>query len=399
MNDVPVCIDISHWEDFPDFEEVRASGVLGMIHKATEGTTYVDPNRVKNCSNAITAGLEIATYFWLKPGDGRAQAQFYLSIVRPVHGERVVIDYEEEGCTLDTLHDAVQALLDFGNDLKITIYSGHLIKQELDGAHDEFLAENTDLWLAQYSDAADLAWETATWPRWALWQYSETGDIPGVDSEVDVNNYFGSDDEFLDWITPGRGRPHPVAPPRPPARERERKVLRPHHRRGPDIPKKGGGDVPGWLVAMRAITGMTETPGSEDNPKILLMRDAIARAYPEMADYCALYQHDDTPWCGLCAAFCMTMAGIRPPFGPTDEDRWMWALAWGDDPGFVELDFPRLGCVVVMEREGGGHVTLYERTEGEYYVCRGGNQSDMVNESKYAINTVLALVWPKDAST
>jgi uncharacterized protein (TIGR02594 family) len=154
-------------------------------------------------------------------------------------------------------------------------------------------------------------------------------------------------------------------------------------------------EIPPWLQTMRTITGLTEEPGDEDNPKILAMRDAIAKAYPEMADYCDEYQHDDTPWCGLAAAYCMTMAGIRPPFGKTDTDRWMWALAWADDPAFGSvISSPRPGCVVVMEREGGGHVTFYESTSGSSYKCRGGNQSDAVNLSSYPIADVVALVWP-----
>jgi hypothetical protein len=36
MSDIPVCIDISHHQGFPDFDEVKAAGVLGVIHKATE---------------------------------------------------------------------------------------------------------------------------------------------------------------------------------------------------------------------------------------------------------------------------------------------------------------------------------------------------------------------------
>src|SRR5262245_36136053 len=159
------------------------------------------------------------------------------------------------------------------------------------------------------------------------------------------------------------------------------------------------GEVPPWLMVMRGITGMTETPGSADNPHILRMRDAIAEAYPDMADYCAEYQHDDTPWCGLTAAFVMTMAGIRPPYEPPPADdthRWLWARWWGEDSSWgTILDAPRVGCVVVMEREGGGHVTLYEGMSGSNYKCRGGNQSDMVNVSEYAISTVVALVWPK----
>jgi lysozyme len=151
MSDIPVCIDISHHQGTPDMREVAASGVLGLIHKATEGSSFIDDARAQNCSNAIAAGIAVSTYFWLKPGDGRSQAEFYLSVVDPVDGERVVIDYEEDGCSLTTLKDAVQALLDYGKNLQITVYSGHLLKEVLGDSHDAFLAEHTDLWLAQYT--------------------------------------------------------------------------------------------------------------------------------------------------------------------------------------------------------------------------------------------------------
>lgn len=214
MSDIPVCIDISHWQNFPDFEEVAASGVLGVIHKCTEGTSYIDPNREENCSNAIAAGLAVSTYFWIKPGDGRAQAEFYLSVLDPVNHERVVIDYEESGCSLTTLKDAIMAIQDYDPSLRITVYSGHLLKEQLNGK-DEFLAENTDLWLAQYT-TGDPSWEVATWPQWTLWQYSESGTVPGVDgSLVDLNRYNGTDEEFLEWISvEGEAPPH--SHPRPP---------------------------------------------------------------------------------------------------------------------------------------------------------------------------------------
>jgi uncharacterized protein (TIGR02594 family) len=154
-------------------------------------------------------------------------------------------------------------------------------------------------------------------------------------------------------------------------------------------------DTPDWLLEMRALTGLTETPGSADNPKILAMADTIAKAYPDMAAYCSTYQHDETPWCGLTVAYCMTRAGIRPVWGPTDTDRWLWAQAWDDPAWGDKISEPRPGCVVVMTRSGGGHVTLYERTEGSYYVCRGGNQSDAVNTQSYSKSSVIALMWPK----
>jgi uncharacterized protein (TIGR02594 family) len=157
-------------------------------------------------------------------------------------------------------------------------------------------------------------------------------------------------------------------------------------------------DVPKWLAVMRAITGTTETPGDADNPKIVGMADFIAKKWPEMADYCAGYQHDETPWCGLTAAFCVSVDGIEPPFGPTDTDRFLWALSWADDAGYQRIGRPVPGAIVVMEREGGGHVTMFEELDDDGdYRCRGGNQSDAVNVQSYDPETVVAVVWPKDA--
>jgi lysozyme len=74
-----------------------------------------------------------------------------LDVIEPELGERVIIDYEEDGCTLADLHEAVQAVIDYGHNLRITVYSGHLLKEQLGDTYDELLAENTDLWLAQYT--------------------------------------------------------------------------------------------------------------------------------------------------------------------------------------------------------------------------------------------------------
>jgi lysozyme len=136
-----------------------------------------------------------------------------LSVIDPQPGERCVIDYEESGCTLTALRDSVQALLDYKRDLQITVYSGHLLKEQLGDDHDDFLAKHTDLWLAQYtSDEANISWPSGTYPQWSLWQYSESGTIPGIDGcYVDLDNFNGNEAAFLKWIAPAS-----VAPPPPP---------------------------------------------------------------------------------------------------------------------------------------------------------------------------------------
>jgi uncharacterized protein (TIGR02594 family) len=160
-------------------------------------------------------------------------------------------------------------------------------------------------------------------------------------------------------------------------------------------------DIPRWLAVMRAITGLTEAPGAEDNDKIVAMSQYIAGKYPDMQAYCDLYRHDETAWCGLTAAFCMAVAGIRPPFdlanSTGDQDLcWMWAQSWKKwaHGGGKIIGSPVPGCVVVMTRSGGGHVTFFEEMDGGLYRCRGGNQSDCVCVQSYDPDDVIALVWP-----
>jgi len=158
--------------------------------------------------------------------------------------------------------------------------------------------------------------------------------------------------------------------------------------------------TPKWLLVMRTITGLTEDPGSADNPKIIGMARYIGQKFPEMESYCNQYQHDETPWCGLTAAFCVSVAGIRPPFKPLpapDTDRFLWAESWASDDGYKLMGRPVPGTILYKEREGGGHVTFYESTDGNYYRCRGGNQSDAVNVQSYPISDIVAAVWPKAA--
>lgn len=145
-----------------------------------------------------------------------------------------------------------------------------------------------------------------------------------------------------------------------------------------------------WLATMRGIVGTEEYAGGADNLTILGWRDEIARRYPEMASYCRNYTHDSIPWCGLVMAYVMAVNGVRPPFNPGNElESFLWAQSWKMLAG-TRLAQPRPGCVLVLPR----HVTLYERTEGEHYVCVGGNQSDSVRESRYLGSDVEVMIWP-----
>lgn len=146
--------------------------------------------------------------------------------------------------------------------------------------------------------------------------------------------------------------------------------------------------IPGPLKTMRDITGTLETAGSADNPVILSWADEIAKKFPEMKLYCAQYQHDSIPWCGLTVGYVMAHNGIKPIFGPTDTDKFLWARAW--EQFGTKVDEPKPGDVLVFP----GHVSMFDGQEGDYYLCRGGNQSDSVKISKYPTSSVIAIRRP-----
>lgn len=150
--------------------------------------------------------------------------------------------------------------------------------------------------------------------------------------------------------------------------------------------------APSWLSTMRAITGTLEAPGAGDNPIILAWRNEIALRFPEMASYCALYNHDSIPWCGLTVGYCMAHNGIRPVFGPSDTDKFLWAQAWKQFGTPVE--HPQPGDVLVFAR----HVSLYDGEDGDHYLCRGGNQSDSVNVTHFRKSSVEAIRRPPAAA-
>lgn len=145
--------------------------------------------------------------------------------------------------------------------------------------------------------------------------------------------------------------------------------------------------IPSPLAVMRSLVGTTEAPGEADNPVIVGWGAEVGRRWPEMAEYVALYRRDSTPWCGWAMGYVMARCGIRPPFGRTGTERFMWAESWRDWGDPVAIDDARPGDVVVLRR----HVTMLDRRQGDVLICIGGNQSDQVRESRYPVDDVLAV--------
>lgn len=211
-------IDLSHHNDIYSYEDLKRDGIIGIIHKATEGTSFIDKMYHERKKRALEHDLAWASYHYLHHGRIDDQIKHYINTIQPIYGERVVLDVEEADTTREDVEQAVENLIDRGNFLQITIYSGHIIKQLYPaGVASVALTGRTSLWIAQYTNASQPTWPTHIWPTWSLWQWTDKGTVKGVKSPTDMDRFNGDDDQCMDWMGPATGtmpapKPEPVRP-------------------------------------------------------------------------------------------------------------------------------------------------------------------------------------------
>lgn len=126
--------------------------------------------------------------------------------------------------------------------------------------------------------------------------------------------------------------------------------------------------MPPWVVIAATKLGQSEIAGGNDNAFIVecLHRCGLP---PEML-------HDETPWCGAFAGWCMDEAGIRAPHGRAG------ASNWGKHPETMMAlgrnNF-RPGAIAVFHRQGGAHVAFALAELPQHVVILGGNQGNTVS--------------------
>ena len=193
-------LDISHHNDVSSFDNIKAAGIVGIIHKATQGTGMVDQMYAPRKQAALDAGLLWGAYHFATGEDVDVQVAHFLKTAQPDANTLMALDHEpNNGNELDLA--GAQAFLESGRDQlarKLVLYSGNLIKEQLGDTENEFFGSHR-LWLAQYGPAPH---PQVSWDKAWLWQYSESGTIDGASGKLDLNSYNGSDDELIsEWAS------------------------------------------------------------------------------------------------------------------------------------------------------------------------------------------------------
>lgn len=181
-----------------DWQQVRANGQKFAFIKATEGTSYTNPYFSTDSLKAQEAGIMPGSYHYARPGNNnpRAEARFYATTLAtgPQPSLPPVLDLEEHGGLSRTeLQNWVREWVD---EIKIQtgrnpiIYTYYSFWIDRMGNTTEF--SEYPLWLAYYNSSLPNT-IPGGWDEVTFWQYSDSGDVPGIRTKVDMNTYYGDD--------------------------------------------------------------------------------------------------------------------------------------------------------------------------------------------------------------
>jgi lysozyme len=191
-------VDVSHYQGDIDWGQVKDSGISFAFLKATEGTTFIDDTFVQNLQNARAVGIKVGAYHFMRATsatEARKEADYFISLINDNGGFGVldlppVLDVEI--ATADTkqqITTIVRAWIRRVNNItgrQPIIYTyPYFADQYLDVS-----LSDIPLWLANYD--VDQPADRAGWTHWTFLQYSDKGEVPGIQGNVDMDEYEGT---------------------------------------------------------------------------------------------------------------------------------------------------------------------------------------------------------------
>jgi lysozyme len=195
-------IDVSHAQGVIDWPTVAKTKAFAFI-KATEGTSFVDPQFLTNWNGASAAGVLRGAYHYFHPNiDPIAQAKFFLSKL-PSRGELpLMLDVEESnGVSAAALVSAVQTWVDY----VIANVGGRVLIYTSAGfwpaSVSSNIASKADLFVANWRVSAPS--KVSAWPSWTFWQYCGCASmqgcncaVQGINVPTDLDRFNGTVDDL-----------------------------------------------------------------------------------------------------------------------------------------------------------------------------------------------------------
>ena len=194
-----VVIDLSHWQAPVDFAQAKAGGIVAVILKATQGTSFVDPTFASRVVEASGAGLLLGAYHFFDTADPTAQAGYFLATVARTGMQMLMALDFEPSATNQAIENNAAVFIS-----TVRMMTGiwpvlHTGRWEVAPAQPAF--QDCPLWLAEYG-ASPIC--PPGWAEWKLWQHTDgqvgSGVAPasGV-GPCDCDCFAGTIPELADW--------------------------------------------------------------------------------------------------------------------------------------------------------------------------------------------------------
>ena len=199
-------IDVSKWNGDVDWVKVRQSGVSFVFIKATEGKDRIDSRFDEYWREAGAAGLPHAPYhFYYFCSTADEQADWFIRNV-PKAAVRLppVLDVEwnpsSPTCKLRPDKATVKAEMKrFMDRLEAHYGKRPIIYTSVDFHRDnlEGAFQDYHFWVRAVAQHPEEIYPAR---RWAFWQYTSTGVVPGIKGETDINVFAGTEKNWQNWV-------------------------------------------------------------------------------------------------------------------------------------------------------------------------------------------------------
>lgn len=193
-------IDVSVFQGDIDWSAVKADGIdfamlrIGFRGYGSKGIMEADAKFEENYINAKNAGIDVGVYFYsqsVTPDEARDEAKLVLSILGdkeldfPVAYDWEYVDYAEARTAEMTSEQITLCAEAFCDEIKlsgreVSIYFNREIGYF---EYDLTKLNDIDFWLAEYSDYPTFIY------KFNMWQYTDSGTVDGISSNVDLNIY------------------------------------------------------------------------------------------------------------------------------------------------------------------------------------------------------------------
>lgn len=192
-------IDISYHAQLVDWDELAASGVEFVMLRCgyrgyTEGGLVKDEKFEEYAAEANRVGIKLGVYFFTQSitvEEAVEEADFVIDLIKdysieyPVALDTEYINDDKARTNTEDISDELRSemAIAFCERIKEAGYypiiyaSENWMRREMNLE----MLNTYDFWAAQYQEENDFLYD------FAIWQYTESGSVPGIDREVDLD--------------------------------------------------------------------------------------------------------------------------------------------------------------------------------------------------------------------